>query len=328
MPQIIQIEKTGRYAKYALEPLERGYGQTLGNSLRRVLLSSIQGAAITAIRIDKVFHEFSSIPGVKEDATELILNLKDLAIRFTGDALSAEEVVLQIDSKGPGKVTGADVICPPDCQIVNPEAYIATISDPEAVLKVELIASWGQGYVLPDKHEKYKGIIGVIAVGSQFTPVTKVNYIVEQTRVANRTDYERLVLEVTTNGSVTPNDAITQAAVILDKYYRMFFDLGQAGLDFEASSLPAAGADLSSVPDLRIDELGFEKRTFNCLKRSGLLTLRQLVQTSESELSALKGLGKKALIEIREKMAEHGIELKRATGTLHIFTDEDEGLGE
>jgi len=329
MPQISTLDLHNEYGKFILEPLERGYGQTIGNALRRVLLSSIQGAAIAAIRVDKVFHEFAPIPGVKEDTTELLLNLKDLAIRATGDH-AGEEVTLNLDVKGPGRVTGADVICPEGVEIVNPEVYIATISDPDASLTMEMYVGWGAGYVLPEKQEKYRGMIGVIPTGSQYTPVKKVNYTVEQTRVGMRTDYERLVLDVFTNGSLRPNDAISQAAYILDKYFRMFFDLGEAGFESAMEGEePNEDEMLKNVPDLRIEELDFSQRTFNCLRRAGILSLRSLALATESDLTAIRGFGKKSLLEVRDKLQEHGLELKppkggyRALDTLDDEDDED-----
>jgi DNA-directed RNA polymerase subunit alpha len=329
MPHISTLDLQSEYGKFVLEPLERGYGQTIGNALRRVLLSSIQGAAIAAIRIDKVFHEFAPIPGVKEDTTELLLNLKDVALRYSAEA-PLDEATLRIDVKGPGRVTGADIIVPEGVEVVNPEVYIATISDSNASLTMELYIGWGAGYVLPEKQEKYKGMIGIIPTGAQYTPVKKVNYTVEQTRVGMRTDYERLVLDIFTNGAVRPNDALSQSAHILDKYFRMFFDLGEAG--FEASEdLDTADDDemLKNVPDLRIEELDFSQRTFNCLRRAGILTLKNLAVTTESDLTAIRGFGKKSLLEVRDKLQEHGLELKppkggyRAIDTLDDEDDED-----
>jgi DNA-directed RNA polymerase subunit alpha len=312
-----------------LEPLERGYGQTIGNALRRVLLSSIQGAAIAAIRIDKVFHEFAPIPGVKEDTTQLLLNLKDVAIRATPEAAQQSEQVLRIDVKGPGRVTGADIICPEGIEIVNPEVYIATISDSNSSINAELYVGWGAGYVLPEKQERYRGMIGVIPTGSQYTPVKKVNYTVEATRVGMRTDYERLVLDVWTSGAVTPNDAISQSAHILDKYFRMFFDLGQAGFEDDAIIAEDTSDELlKNVPDLRIEELDFSQRTFNCLRRAGILNLKNLAVATESDLTAIRGFGKKSLLEVRDKLAEHGLELKPPKGgyrsALDTLDDEDD----
>jgi len=314
MPHISTLDLQSEYGKFVLEPLERGYGQTIGNALRRVLLSSIQGAAIAAVRIDKVFHEFAPIPGVKEDTTELLLNLKDVSLRYLGEG-PLDEATLRIDLKGPGRVTGADVICPENVEVVNPEVYIATISDPNATLTMELYIGWGAGYCLPEKQEKYKGMIGIIPTGAQYTPVKKVNYTVEQTRVGMRTDYERLVLDIFTNGAVRPNDALSQSAHILDKYFRMFFDLGEAG--FEAAIDGETNDDdelLKNVPDLRIEELDFSQRTFNCLRRAGILTLKNLAVATESDLTAIRGFGKKSLLEVRDKLQEHGLELKPPKG--------------
>ncbi len=326
MPQIQTLETTSEYAKFVLEPLERGYGQTIGNALRRVLLSSIGGAAVNAIKIDKVFHEFAAIPGVKEDTTEFILNLKDLAIRLDPDMPTPDEVTLKIDLKGAGRVTGADVICPEGVTISNPEVYLATISEAKATLVVELYVGAGTGYTLPERQERYKGVIGVIPVGAQYTPVKKANYIVEQTRVGQRTDYERMVLEVWTNGTVPPNDAVTQAAQILDKYFRLFFDLGRILQDDIFSLGTEEDTELSNVPEIKIEELGFSQRTFNCLRRAGILNLRQLAGVNEGDLTSIRGFGRKSLNEVRDTLAEHGVELKPAKGgfiNLDILDDED-----
>jgi DNA-directed RNA polymerase subunit alpha len=314
MPAIHKLELTQDYAKFVLEPLERGYGQTIGNALRRVLYSSIQGAAVQAVRIEKVFHEFAPIPGAKEDTTEFLLNIKDLAIRWEDEGNPPEEAVLRLSVKGPGKVTGADIVCPPGVRIVNPECYIATLSDPKAALNAELYVGWGTGYALPDRHEQYKGVIGTIPTGSQYTPVKKVNYIVEATRVGMRTDYERLVLEVWTNGSVAPNDAVTQAAHILDKYFKMFFELGKIGAEIALGGDADVSAELANVPEIKIEELDFSQRTFNCLRRAAIMTLRHLAAVNEADLTSIRGFGKKSLNEVREKLAEHGIELKPAKG--------------
>lgn len=327
MPQIQTLESTEEYAKFVLEPLERGYGQTIGNSLRRVLLSSIQGAAVAAIKIDKVFHEFAPIPGVKEDTTELLQNLKDLAIRWQFDGIPPEEAVLRLEVKGPGKVTGADVQCPEMLSIMNPECYLATISDPKATVSAEFYVNWGSGYVLPVAQEKYKGVIGIIPTGSQFTPVRKVNYMVEATRVGQRTDYERLILEVWTNGAVAPNDAVTQAAHILDKYFRLFFELGSAGIDMAIGESDMLSPELANIPDIKIEEMDFSQRTFNCLRRAAIMNLRQLAMVNEADLTSIRGFGKKSLLEVRDKLVEHGLELRAAKGgyvSLDLLDDDDD----
>lgn len=328
MPHIQVLELNTEKGTFVLEPLERGYGQTIGNALRRVLLSSIQGAAICAVKIDKVFHEFAPIPGLKEDTTELLLNLKAVAIKYDFDDAPPEEVVLRIDVKGPGRVTGADIICPEFVSVVNPDCYIATISENGASLNMELYVGWGTGYLLPERQEKYKGTIGIISTGSQFTPVRSVNYIVEATRVGNRTDFERLVLEVGTNGAVPPNDAVTQAAQTLDKYFRMFFELGRSAFDFGIEQESVEEDELSNVPDIKVEELDFSQRTFNCLRRAGLLTLRNLAGVTESDLTGIRGFGKKSLTEVRDKLAEHGLQLKPPKGGYRAIDllddDEDE----
>jgi DNA-directed RNA polymerase subunit alpha len=325
MPQISTLNLQNDYGKFVLEPLERGYGHTLGNALRRVLLSSIQGAAVAAIKIDKVFHEFAPIPGVKEDVTQLILNLKQLSLRASAETMQTEQVLI-IDIKGPGRVTGADIVCPEGVEVVNTDVYIATISDPDVTLNVELYANWGSGYILPEKQERYRGIIGLIPVGSQFTPVKKVNFTVEATRVGMRTDYERLILDVTTTGAIRPNDAVSQAAHVLDKFFRMFFELGEAGFESSYSvAIEEEDESLQNVPELRIEELDFSQRTFNCLRRAGILTLRSLAGTSESDLTAIRGFGKKSLVEVRDKLGEHGLEMKPPkAGYRPEITDEDD----
>ena len=228
-PRIETLEQTDTYGKFVVEPLERGYGVTLGNSLRRVLISSIPGAAVTSIKVDGVLHEFSTIPGVKEDTTELILNLKDLFVKVHSDGAllngaKPEPKVIRIDVKGEGRVTGADIQCPSDVEIVNPEVYLATISDSNASLAMELTVDEGKGYVLPDKQDKSKQVIGVIPIGAAFTPVRRVAYNVEATRVGFKTDFERLTLEIWTNGTIAPAESLSQAAYLLEQFFQRFVE--------------------------------------------------------------------------------------------------------
>jgi DNA-directed RNA polymerase subunit alpha len=293
-----------------------------------VLLSSIQGAAVAAVRIDKVAHEFAPIAGVKEDVTELLLNLKDLGIRVdTTEGVPLEDKVLRIEVAGPGRVTGADVICPPGVDISNPEVYIATISDAKSSLNMELYVGWGSGYTLPEKQDRYKGMIGILPTGSQYTPIKKVNYTVESTRVGQRTDYERLVIEIWGNGTVRPNDALSQASHILVKCFMLFEGLGEVGFDTDFDFSDEAMPELANIPDIRIEEMDFSQRTFNCLRRAGLMNLRALATANESDLTSIRGFGKKSLLEVRDKLQEHGLELKPPKGgyrALDTLDDEDD----
>lgn len=317
--QISTLELTQDYGKFVFEPLERGFGDTIGNALRRVLLSSIQGAAVAAVRVGKVYHEFSQIPGIKEDMSELLLNLKHLALIADFEGAPPEEWVLRVDVKGPGQVTGADIECPEGITVVNPECYLATISDANATFTAELYVTFGSGYTLPDKQDRFKGVIGLIPTGSQFTPVKKVNYTVEPTRVGSRTDYDRLVLDIWTTGAVAPNDAVTQAAQILSRHIALFFELGKGGYDIELDDVDTDEPDLSNVPEIKIEELDFSQRTFNCLRRAGLMTLRHLAASSEADLTSIRGFGKKSLTEVRDKLAEHGLALKPSKAGYRAF---------
>ncbi len=325
MTHVQTLEATETYGKYVVSPLERGYGQTLGNALRRVMLGSIPGAAITAVRVEKVLHEFAPIPGVKEDMNELLLNLRDLALRIHRDRPPEEDFMLIVDVKGKGRVTGLDIQCPPEVEVVNPDCYLCTITDSSASLYMELYVGWGTGYVLPERHERYKGTIGLIAAGSQFTPVRKVNYSVEATRVGQRTDYERLTFDVWTNGAISASVAIGQAAAILDRYLRMFFDLSAGAMDIGLKGLGADAPELDGVPEVRVEEMDFSQRTFNCLRRANIENLRDLLEYTESELMGIRGFGKKALDEVREKLQERGYEMRpgKANARFDVMDDED-----
>jgi DNA-directed RNA polymerase subunit alpha len=322
------------YGKFVVEPLERGYGVTLGNSLRRVLLSSLPGAAITSIRIEGVLHEFATIPGLREDTTELILNLKDLAIKVSSNghppaapaSESEEPRVLRIDKRGEGDVTGADIDTPADVEIVNPEIHIATLSDENASLSMEMTVEVNKGYVLPEKHERYRQQIGVIPVGSVFTPVRKVNFTLEATRVGHRSDYERLIMEIWTNGTIEPRDALNQAAHILDGYIQLFFDVSnRVPLPLD-DRVPRAGAEVKA-PDARIEELDFSVRTYNCLKKANVQTIADLVQTTEEDLMNIRNFGRKSLLEVRDKLAQFSLTLAGAP-LAELVEGEDEEEGE
>lgn len=318
------LESSSKYGKFQIEPLDRGFGVTLGNSLRRVLLSSIQGAAITSVKIDKVLHEFSTIPGVKEDTTELLLNLKDLNIKVyrNGAENRIEPKLLKVNVRGEGRVTGADVECPDDVEIANPDAYIATISDDDATLGIEMTVEINKGYVLPDRQERRSQMpIGTIPMGAAFTPVRKVNFIVEATRVASNTNFERLVLEVWTNGTIAPGTAISEAAKILRSYFDRFASIESMDVPLlpEDPEVEPAG---EPAPYLRIEELDFSVRTYNCLKKANILTIPDLVQYTESELMQIRNFGRKSLTEVREKLSELNLTLKG--GSTYNIDEDDE----
>lgn len=309
-PRIEILEDGATYGKFVAEPLEQGFGYTMGNALRRVLLSSIPGAAITSIKIDGVLHEFSTIPGVKEDTTELILNLRELFVKMEVDGGDTDPRTIRIDVHGPGEVTGADIQCPPEVEIVNPEVHIATLNDETAHLSAEMTVERGKGYVLPEKQDKVKQTIGVIPIGAVYTPVRKVSYTVDPTRVGHKSDYDRLVIEVTTNGTVMPSDAVSEASKILDRHLRLFFDFARApkagGMEYGEAGLGAA----PGPPDARIEELDFSVRTYNCLKKANVLTIRELVQLSEGDLMNIRNFGKKSLNEVKDKLESLGLALK------------------
>jgi DNA-directed RNA polymerase subunit alpha len=301
-PEIHALVETSEYGKYAVEPMERGYATTVGNALRRVLLSSIEGAAITKVKITGVLHEFSTIPGVKEDATELVLNLKDLAIKVRNDGKNKGPFTLHLSRSGSGEVTGADIETPPEVEIVNPEVHLATLDGDDASLEMEMTVELGRGFVLPESMEGYKHVIGVIPVGAAFTPVRKVNYVSEPTRRGSRIDLERLVLEIWTNGTITPREALGEAArILVDDYLRLF-------MEFSGAVAPEV-IKISGEDDVRIEELGFSSKVENCLRKIGVLTLRDLLKKTEDDLLQIRNFGKKSLLEVRDRLASMGYEL-------------------
>jgi DNA-directed RNA polymerase subunit alpha len=311
LPRIETLVQDERYGKFVMEPLERGFGITLGNALRRILLSSIQGAAITSVKIDGVLHEFSTIPGVKEDTTELILNLKELYVKVTKGSYKGEPKTIWIDVKGAGEVTGADVRTPADVEVVNPEVHIATVSDESAGLSMEMTVEVGKGYVLLENQEKVKPIIGVIPVGAAFTPVTKANFVVEPTRVGHKTDYERLVLEITTNGSIDPSEALSESAKLLDRLVKLFIEFPRGTGEAYEEELPYGGEMELRAPDARIEELDFSVRTYNCLKKANILTIGELVQITEQDLMNIRNFGRKSLNEVKERLAQLALSLRK-----------------
>ncbi len=334
-PRIETLEQSDTHGKFVVEPLEPGYGVTLGNSLRRVMLSSIEGAAITSVRIDGVQHEFQTIPGLKEDATELLLNLKELFVKVYDNGSNgngaddserpSEAHMVRIEAQGQGRITGADVICPPDVEIANPEVYIATLSEEAAHLHMEMRVERGRGYVLPEKGGTRSDIIGDIPVPAAFTPVRKVNYTVDPTRVGNRTDYERLLIEITTNGTIMPAEALSEAAQTLTDYFQRFVEFpGPSGRALSTFGFEG-GVQGSTAQDARIEELDFSVRTYNCLKKASVLTIGELAQISENDLMNIRNFGKKSLNEVKEKLSQLGLALKDSEpGSVPIGGDDDD----
>jgi DNA-directed RNA polymerase subunit alpha len=298
------------YGKFEIEPLERGYGVTLGNALRRVLLSSIPGAAITSVRIEGVLSEFEPIPGVKEDTIHFLLNLKNVAIRIHSEQLR-ERYSLRLQVQGPGRVTAADIQAPMDVEIVNPELYLATLSDASARLNVDITVEVGRGYVAALKRERERGrsSVGEIRMNALFNPVTKVNFLVEPTLVGERTDYDRLILEVWTNGATTPAEAVSQAATILTKQFEQLTTLSSEALGDHAVVVPAPPG--VTVPDRPLEELGLSTRVLNALRSGGIDTLYKLLNTPEQKLVTLRNFGDTARKEVEEKLSAMGLSLMK-----------------
>ncbi len=300
-PKIERIEGDETYGKFVCEPLSAGYGTTLGNSLRRVLLSSLPGAAITAARVRGVAHEFSTIPGVKEDVVQMVLNLKQVRLR----SFSSEPVTLTLEKEGPGDVTAADIQTTSDIEIVNPEARIATL-EPEASLWMELTVETGRGFTAGDRREGLP--IGVIPIDALFSPVRKVNFHVENTRVGQVTNYDRLILEVWTDGTMAPDEAIAQGSQILVQQFSLFSGLTRSQQALAQPARPGDGNALpSGVSDMPIEDLDLPQRAFNSLKRHGITKVGQLLQTPDEELLRMRNFGKKSLDEIKDRLAARGL---------------------
>jgi DNA-directed RNA polymerase subunit alpha len=301
-PRVETIVTSPDYGRFHVEPLPAGFGLTLGNALRRVLLSSLPGAAITAMKLDNVYHEFATIPGVREDTTELVLNVKQIRLK----SFSAEPVRLQLTATGPGIVTAGDISCPADVEIANPELYLATLDHAEAHLDVEFTVERGQGYIPSDGREP--AAIGVIPVDAVFTPIRRVNFKVETTRVGPRTDLDRLVLELQTDGTIGASEALAQAAQILIQHFAIFGDLGQAPRPATKPTL-GVGAISPRVYDMPIEQLELSSRTYNCLKRSQITKVGQILEMSPDELLALRNFGQKSLTELRQRLEGLGVSL-------------------
>lgn len=305
-PTIQAVEVTDTYGKFIVEPLERGYGITLGNSLRRVLMSSLPGAAVATIRIDGVLHEFSHLPGVREDVTDIILNLKSLVVRLHGDG----PVTARLEASEEGPVLARAIKVGPEVEILNPDHVIATL-EAGGRLSMEMTIVKGRGWV-PAERNKQPGMpIGVMAIDSVFNPVRKVNYQVENTRVGQRTDFDRLVLELWTNGAITPLEAMSTAAQILIQHLELFRDLTTPE---ERPALQEGHEDRerNRILEMPIEELGLSVRSYNCLKRAGIDTVGELTRKTEDDMMKVRNLGKKSLQEVKEKLAQLGLSLRKA----------------
>ena len=299
------LSADGTYGKFTIEPLERGYGITLGNSLRRVLLSSLPGVAVTSIKVDGVVHEFSTIPGVKEDVTEIVLNIKSLTAKLHGDGPK----VCYIEAEGPCEVTAASVKCDSEVEILNPDLHIASISE-GGKLFMELTLDKGRGYVAAEKNKQAQPVIGVIPVDSIYTPVTKVNYYTENTRVGQITDYDKLAIEVWTNGTISAKEAVSLGAKVLTEHLNLFVDLSDEA--FEGDIMVERDDNgKEKVLEMTIEELDLSVRSFNCLKRAGINTVEDLTNKTEEDMMKVRNLGRKSLEEVINKLDTLGFSLRR-----------------
>ena len=305
-PRIVSEDSDERSGRFTIEPLDRGFGYTFGNSLRRVLLSSLEGAAVTAVKIEGIAHEFTTLPGVREDVTDLILNLKNLVCRLHGES---PEIEVHLSKRGPGVVTAADIEAPADLEILNPELEIAHLAD-KGKLEMTLTIGRGRGYVPADGNRGPETTLGVIPIDSIFSPVRRVAYEVESARVGQRTDYDKLILDVTTDGSVAPKDAIAGAADILITQLAIFTDLEKLDLHEVVAAEAEAPTTSHGMENFPIEELELGVRSYNCLKRVGIKTIGDLTSKSENELAAIPNFGRKSIEEVRETLAAHGLVLK------------------
>jgi DNA-directed RNA polymerase subunit alpha len=314
IPRIVHEDVDAHRGVFVIEPLDRGFGHTFGNSLRRVLLSSLEGAAVTSVKVEGTAHEFTTLPGVREDVTDIVLNLKNFVARLHGDS---PEVEVHIARKGPGVVTAADIEAPADLEILNPELEIANLAD-RGRLEMTLTIGRGRGYVPAELNRGFQHTIGVIPIDSIFTPVRRVAYAVESARVGQRTDYDKLTLDITTDGSVDPKDALAEAAEILIRQLAIFTDLDKItplgdGAAAGIESRPEAAHPMDNFP---IEELELGVRSYNCLKRVGIETIGDLVMKTENELAAIPNFGKKSIEEVKETLGQHGLTLRGDNGGL------------
>ena len=299
----VELSQDGSYGKFVIEPLERGFGNTLGNALRRVLLSSLPGVAVTSIKIEGIQHEFSTVPGVTEDVSEIILNLKTLSAKL----YSEQAKTVMLDVKGPAEVTAKDIAADDELEFVDPEAHIATLNE-DAHLQMTLTIDKGRGYVSADKNKYPNMPIGVIPIDSIFTPIKKVNYTVTDTRVGQITDYDKLTLEVWTDGSVQPDEAISLAAKILTEHLSLFVSLTDQVTTI--SFTDQESNDKDKVLEMTIEELDLSVRAYNCLKRAGINTVAELVQRNQEDMMKVRNLGRKSLEEVEQKLEALNLSLR------------------
>ena len=305
--EIAEISEDKKYGKFVVEPLERGYGTSLGNSLRRIMLSSLPGSAVSQVKIDGVLHEFSSISGVKEDVTEIIMNVKSLAIKNNSD--TNEPKTAYIEFEGEGVITAADIQTDADIEILNPEQVIATLSGgADSKFYMELTITNGRGYVSADKNKSDDLPIGVIAVDSIYTPVERVNMAVENTRVGQMTDYDKLTLEIYTNGTLDPDEAVSLAAKVLSEHLNLFIDLSENAKTAEVM-VEKENNEKEKVLEMNIDELELSVRSYNCLKRAGINTVEELCSRTSEDMMKVRNLGRKSLEEVLAKLKELGLQL-------------------
>ena len=304
--EVTEISEDKKYGKFVVEPLERGYGITLGNSLRRIMLSSLPGAAVSQVKIEGVLHEFSSIPGVKEDVTEIVMNIKSLAIKNSSD--TNEPKTAYIEYEGEGVVRASDIQVDQDIEILNPDLVIATLSGKDTKLYMELTITRGRGYVSSDRNKTEDLPIGVIAVDSIYTPVERVNVTVENTRVGQITDYDKLTLDVYTNGTLEPDEAVSLAAKVLSEHLSLFIDLSENAKTAEVM-VEKEDDEKEKVLEMSIDELELSVRSYNCLKRAGINTVEELTNKTSEDMMKVRNLGRKSLEEVLAKLKELGLQL-------------------
>ena len=304
--EVAEISEDKKYGRFVVEPLERGYGITLGNSLRRIMLSSLPGAAVSQVKIEGVLHEFSSIPGVKEDVTEIIMNIKSLAIKNSSD--TNEPKTAYIEYEGEGVVRASDIQVDQDIEILNPDLVIATLNGKDTKLYIELTITKGRGYVSSERNKTDDLPIGVIAVDSIYTPVERVNVTVENTRVGQITDYDKLTLDVYTNGTLVPDEAVSLAAKVLSEHLSLFIDLSENAKTAEVM-VEKEDDEKEKVLEMSIDELELSVRSYNCLKRAGINTVEELTNKTSEDMMKVRNLGRKSLEEVLAKLKELGLQL-------------------